>query len=600
MSFNIDKLLRAAKADIKAGRALAARVSILTALEKFPGNARLVDQLAEAQAAATRLPPRPFGAPHMEHFQRTRAVGLEPAIEEMAAAVQLNPNSPWAQGVLGGALLEAGLFPAAVKHLRLALKLDPKYIEAGFNLANALHSADKIPAAIDAIDDVLKQTPDSTRALLIRARLLALAERDAEAIDAFTRYLETTPADQMAIIGKSASLFKINKLDEAESPLRALLRADANNAQARGILGNILLAKGLVAEAIVEFETALKVAPRSTKSFYNLSRAKDFTPDDPLVAAMLALADDLTLPVDDQASLHFGLAKAFEDFGDFDTAFAHLAKGNDLRAAQANYDIEADRILFADLLQRFAPVAPAIHPAPAQRRPVFVLGMMRSGTTLMEQILSSHPQVHGAGELEILPKLVSAELGQAPKGPLDAPTLTRIRDGYLAALNDEPGTQPVVVDKLPANFRLIGLIQKAFPEARILHMRRDPVAVCWSVYKTYFTHTTIGYAHNLQHTMQYYDLYEKMMADWRAAYPDGFMDVDYEGLTRTPEPVIRAVLDYCGLPFDAACLSPQDNKRSVQTASLRQVRSGIYQGSSKKWRAFDQYLAPLKAHFGQE
>ena len=218
MSFNIDKLLRAAKADIKAGRALAARVSILTALEKFPGNARLVDQLAEAQAAATRLPPRPFGAPHMEHFQRTRAMGLEPAIEEMAAAVQLNPNSPWAQGVLGGALLEAGLFPAAVKHLRLALKLDPKYIEAGFNLANALHSADKIPAAIDAIDDVLKQTPDSTRALLIRARLLALAERDAEAIDAFTRYLETTPADQMAIIGKSASLFKINKLDDAESP----------------------------------------------------------------------------------------------------------------------------------------------------------------------------------------------------------------------------------------------------------------------------------------------------------------------------------------------------------------------------------------------
>jgi hypothetical protein len=218
----------------------------------------------------------------------------------------------------------------------------------------------------------------------------------------------------------------------------------------------------------------------------------------------------------------------------------------------------------------------------------------------MEQILSSHPQVHGAGELEILPKLVSAELGQAPKGPLDAPTLNRIRDGYLAALNDEPGTQPVVVDKLPANFRLIGLIQKAFPEARILHMRRDPVAVCWSVYKTYFTHTTIGYAHNLQHTMQYYDLYDQMMADWRMAYPQGFMDVDYEGLTRTPEPVIRAVLDYCGLPFDAACLSPQDNKRSVQTASLRQVRSGIYQGSSKKWRAFDPYLAPLKAHFGQE
>ena len=600
MSFNIDKLLRAAKADIKAGRAAAARVSILTALEKFPANTRLMDQLAEAHSAATRLPPRPFGAPQMDHFQRTRSVGLEAAIEEIAASVQLNPNSPWAQGVLGGALLEAGLYPAAVKHLRLALKLDPKYVEASFNLATALHDADKIPQAIDALDDLLKHSPDLPKALLIKGRLLALAERDSEAIDSFTRYLDFAPADVSAIMGKSASLFKLNKLDQAEAPLRGILSSAPNNGQARGILGNILLAKGLVAEAIAEFEMALKVAPRSTKSFYNLSRAKDFTPDDPLVATMVALANDPTLAVDEQAPLHFGLAKAYEDFGDFDTAFAHLKKGNDLRAAQANYSIETDRVLFAELLQRFAPAGPAIHPAPAKRRPLFVLGMMRSGTTLMEQILSSHPQVHGAGELEVLPRLIATELTNTPAGPLDEAALARIREGYLAALNDEPGTQPVVVDKLPANFRFIGLIQKAFPEARILHMRRDPVAVCWSVYKTYFTHSTIGYAHNLQDTMAYYDLYEKMMADWREAYPQGFMDVDYEALTRTPEPVIRAALDYCGLPFDPACLSPQDNRRAVQTASLRQVRSGIYQGSSKKWRAFDQYLAPLKAHFGQD
>lgn len=600
MSVTIDKLLRTAKADIKAGRAPAARVSILTALEKFPANARLIEQLAEAQAAATKVPARPFGPAQMDHFQRTRSgAGLDAAIEEMAAAVHLNPNSPWAQGVLGGALLEAGLYPAAVKHLRLALKLDSKYIEAGFNLVTALHAADKIPLAIEAIDDVLKQSPDLPRAVLMKARLLALAERDTEAIDCFTRYLDLVPNDVSAIMGKSSCLFKLNKLDLAEMPLREILRNTPNNGQAQGILGNILLAKGLVADAIAAFETALQVAPRSTKSFYNLSRAKDFTPDDPLVLSMAALATDPTLALEEQAPLHFGLAKAYEDFGDYDTSFAHLKKGNDLRAAQANYSLETDRVLFADLLQRFAPSAPALHPAPPARRPVFVLGMMRSGTTLMEQILSSHPQVHGAGELEILPRLIGTELTNAPPGPLNTAALTRIRDTYLAALKDEPGRQPVVVDKLPANFRFIGLIQKAFPEARILHMRRDPVAVCWSVYKTYFTHSTIGYAHNLQDTMAYYDLYEKMMADWRLAYPNGFMDVDYEALTRTPEPVIRAALDYCGLPFDSACLSPQDNRRAVQTASLRQVRSGIYQGSSKKWRAFDQYLAPLKEHFGQ-
>ena len=268
MSFNIDKLLRHAKAEIKAGRAAAARVSILTALETYPANTRLMDQLGEAQAAATGLPPRPFGAAHMTHFQTTRStLGLEPAIEEIAAAALLNPASPWAQGALGGALLEAGLLPAAIKHLRLALKLDPKYLEAGFNLANAFHSANKIPQAIEAIDDILEQSPDLPSALSIKARLLALTDRDSEAIETFTRYLALVPSDLTAIMGKSASLFKINKLDQAELPLRDLLRDKPKNGQARGILGNILLAKGLVPEAIAEFEMAFKVAPRSTKSF---------------------------------------------------------------------------------------------------------------------------------------------------------------------------------------------------------------------------------------------------------------------------------------------------------------------------------------------
>ena len=155
----------------------------------------------------------------------------------------------------------------------------------------------------------------------------------------------------------------------------------------------------------------------------------------------------------------------------------------------------------------------------------------------------------------------------------------------------------MVVDKLPANFRMIGLIRKAMPEAKILHMRRDPVAVCWSIYKTFFTNLSIGYAHSLPDTIACYDLYETMMAEWRADFPGGFLDVDYEALTRDPEPNIRAALGFCDLPFDPACLAPQDNQRTVRTASVRQVRSGIYQGSSGKWRAFAPHLASLVKHF---
>jgi tetratricopeptide (TPR) repeat protein len=599
MSLTINTLLRGAKADLKAGRPAAARVSLLQALERFPDNTRLLAQLAEVQAAATGLPHRPFAAPQMAHFRQVRATaGLAAAIEELAAAVRLNPNSPWAQGVLGGALYEAKLYPAAVRHLRLALALDPAFLEAGMNLANALYAAGEVQQALAAVEAVLQQSSGLPPALLLRARLLAQLRQDEAAVESFARYRALVPPDHAATLGQAACLVQLDRLEEAEALLRAVLEDAPNAASVQGRLGSILLSQGRMPEAIATFETALRISPRSAVSFFNLGRARDFTPDDPLIPAMAALSGDDTLDFDDQVALQFGLAKAYEDIGDVDRSFAHLKSGNDLRAARIRYHIDQDRALLAEMTARFSALSgPALRPAaPAQPRPVFIVGMMRSGTTLLEQMLSSHPQVHGAGELEALPRLAAAEMAPGP-GPLDVAALGRIREGYLDVLRGVGGGRPVVADKLPANCRMIGLIRKALPEARILHMRRNPVAVCWSIYKTMFSNITIGYAHSLEDTIAYYDLYEAMMAEWRRDFPDGFLDVEYEGLTRDPEPAIRAVLDYCGLSFDPACLAPQDNRRSVRTASVRQVRSGIYQGSNAKWRDFEAHLQPLVRHF---
>lgn len=595
MGTQIDKALRNAKAEVKAGQAAAARRTLLQALDAFSDNARLLAALAEVQTACTGLPARPFGRPQIARFLQTHATADRAmVIDELAAAVRLNPQSPPAQGFLGATLLQARLYPAAIRHLRLALTLDPGFFEAGVNLANALLAAGDPLQALATIDGVLAQRPDAPPALLLKARLLAQTHREAEAIVVFDRYRALMPADLAAAIDHAAALNAASRLDEAEGILRMVLEK-APSAQAHGGLGNVLLNKGAVAQSAAQFEAALRLAPRSAISFFNLGRARDFTADDPLIPAMADLAEQGGLAPEDMAALHFGLAKAYEDIGDVDRSFAHLQRGNALRATLINYHIDQDRQLLASFAARFsAQACPALRPTqPPAKRPIFVLGMMRSGTTLLEQILSSHPQVHGAGELETLPRLL-AEAGPAPLSP---EVLVRIRDGYLATLLAQETEKPVIVDKLPANFRLIGLIRKALPEAHILHMQRNPIAVCWSIYKTYFTNVGIGYAHSLQDTITYYDLYEDLMAKWRADYPGEFLDVDYEALTRDPEPAIRRVLAFCGLPFDPACLAPQGNRRAVRTASVRQVRDGIYQGSSGKWKAFEAHLAPLIDHF---
>ena len=447
MSATIDRLLRGAKADLKAGRPAAARVSLLQALETFPDNTRLLAQLAEVQAAATGLPPRPFAAPQMTHFRQMRATaGLPAAIEEIAAAVRLNPNNPWAQGVLGGALYEAKLYPAAIRHLRLALALDPKFLEAGVNLANALYAAGEVQQALAAIEAVLQQSDSLPPALLLRARMLAQLRQEEEAAEGFARYRALVPADPAATLGQAACLVQLNRLEEAEALLRAVLQEVPNAASVHGRLGNVLLSQGRVPEAIAAFETALRISPRSAVSFFNLGRARDFTADDPLIPAMAALAGDDTLDFDDQVALRFGLAKAYEDIGDVDRSFAHLKSGNDLRAGRFTYHIDQDRALLADMKARVSAMAgPALCPSTsADPRPVFVLGMMRSGTTLLEQMLSSHPQVQGAGELEALPRLSAAEMTRHP-GPLDRAALQRIRDGYLGVLAAEADGRAVVV-----------------------------------------------------------------------------------------------------------------------------------------------------------
>ena len=600
MSTAVDGALKAAKAALKAGDPIAASRAILPELRRFPGNARLLVGLAEVQAARTGLPARPFGPAHLQRLLRLRAqAGPGPTAEEAQVALLLDPFSPLANGFLGSLLLELGQPEAAIAPLRIALKRDPKSPEAGTNLAIALRLAGQSAEAVAVARATLGHHPALPPAKAALALALVEDGLPLQAVDLLTAMIAQAPnaADLRFELGRA--LFAAQRFDEARAAFEAAVALDPRHDRALNELGSTLLTAGDFDRARSIFEAAIAAHPESAAGYYNLARTIETGPDDPLIGKMADLEARSQRPAD-RILLNLSLAKAYEDAGLPDQSFAALKRANDLRRAAYPYDPAQEPAFFAALKSRHwspkAQLGAQLAAGTPARRPIFILGMMRSGTTLMEQIISAHPQVYGAGELDYLGKAVMAEMSKG-NAPLDAAAMARIREAYLTRLANLPGDTPYVTDKMPANFALVGVILRAMPEARILHMRRDPIAVCWSIYKKNFTGNRLRFTNDLTDIAAYYDLYADYMAFAETQAPGAICHVDYAELTKTPEPVIRRVLDHCGLPFDPTCLAPEKNTRQIQTASYRQARSGIYQGSTSKWRGFEPYLKPLTDHF---
>lgn len=599
MSLTIEQTLREAKAALKAGNPVAASRGLVEALNRFPNNARLTAALGDAQKARTGLPARPFAPPHLQRVMQIRqSQGAIAAIEEMRMALLLDPASAVAHGLLGSFLLDIDRPQHAIVALRAALKRNPADTTAGVNLSIALRQIERPAQAAEAARAVLTRQPDFPPALVALAKALLEDGRPQAAVEVLVRVTALLPNDAQAHYELGLAYSAAQRFDLARTATEAALRANPRFTPALNELGNMLLSAGDFESARAQFETAISINPTIGASYYNLTRAIDVAPNDPLIGKLHDLAAKAST-VADKVYLYFALAKAHEDAGQVDESFKALAAANATRRAEFPFDREQEKSILSAMKERlWSPdaVLPLDGLPPPRRRPIFILGMMRSGTTLTEQIVSSHSQVYGAGELDYLGKVARDEL-LATDGPLDRAAMMRIRHAYLERIDALPGDQPVLVDKMPNNFALVGAIRAALPEARILHMRRDPIAVCWSIYQKHFAGSRLRFANDLEDIAWFYDQYSDLMEYAAAQAPGCFMDVDYAQLTRDPEPMIRKILAYCDLPFEEACLSPQDNTRAIRTASYKQVRSGIYQGSTSKWRGFEPYLKPLVEHF---
>ncbi len=359
------------------------------------------------------------------------------------------------------------------------------------------------------------------------------------------------------------------------------------------------MAVGDIAAADEHFSRAIAVDPGQADAWYNLSTLRRQTSSHNHIDALrtrLAGPDGTTARA---VPLNFALAKELEDLGDYRDAFQHLKAGADRRRAVLSYRVETDVDAMAAIASAFPRQMPTTPAANADFHPIFVLGLPRTGTTLVERILSAHPEVESLGELtEFAMALTRAIPEPAAKldmirraGALDAEALGR---AYLAAVDGYRTGPRCFIDKLPSNFLYIGLIRRGLPDARIVHLRRHPLDSLYAIYKTLFR-MGYPYSYSLDDLARYYSAYYRLMAHWRDAFPDGVIDVDYESLVGDPEGVTATLLESCGLSWHAGCLEFHRLKTPVATASASQVREPVYRRSVGLWRHYADELEPLIA-----
>jgi Flp pilus assembly protein TadD len=481
------------------------------------------------------------------------------------------PDQPDALNLMGTIAVEARRFDVSIDYLERAVKLKPK--DAGFrnNLANSLIHAMQPGAALNHLRRALKADPRFLEARCNMGRAQRALGKAHDAITAFDMVLTQNPEHVTARIGRAEALIDLGDMDQAAAELRAVL-ADH---------------------------------PRNTLAFTALCAAHEFTAADSEFDAITHLLETPDLGSLERERLHHAAGKMFNDVGQFDTAFAHYHAAKEIAGAQ--FSIDRYRAFVDKTIETFTPAFFATRAGfgDDSDRPVFIVGMPRSGTTLTEQIAASHPHVHGSGEITDLQR-VATTLTPAPAHTdtyfsdlcaLDQRGSRKAAELYLAALKRQSPNARRVTDKTPHNFQLLGLIALLFPRARIVHCRRDPIDTCLSCFMQHFQEAH-GYNTNLAKLGLYYREYRRLMDHWRAVLPMDILDMDYEALIADQEPTSRDLIYYLGLEWDNACLSFYETERSVQTPSRWQVRQPIYSSSVKRWKRYEDHLQPLLLSLG--
>lgn len=515
--------------------------------------------------------------------------------------LRLHPNNPEALFNLGTAYLGAGSHEKAVDALTRAIRLRPGIPIMHFHLGNALMALGRNREAAANFLRASELAPEVAKNWigLAQARLAEVDHEGAKTAAARAMKLEPNAPIPLALYAQV--LFDDDRNDEAIELLDKALEADPTCADAHANLGYILQVTGQLERCRTHLARALELDPKLAPPYFCLSEMHRFeSEDDPLLQGMETLSREPSVPLLGQCMLRYGLGKAYQDLERYETAMGHFDEGNRLNAALHQRGTKWDRAAFKESVDRTIQEYDArflesnrAHGSPSEL-PVLIVGMIRSGTTLTEQILSSHRDVAGAGELHFWFDNINESLDRET-GQLRTEGMRDLADRYVALLHSKGGRAARVTDKMPGNYAMMGPIHAHLPNARFIHVRRNPIDTCLSIWTTYIRNP-IEYAYDRDNIVFAYQQYLRAMEHWRSVMPpDRLLEITYEDLVSDPAPVVRRMLEFCGLDWDDACLRPEENVRSVNTPSLWRVRQRIDRTAVEKWRRYEPWLGEFAA-----
>ncbi|MDV7338010.1 sulfotransferase [Terasakiella sp. A23] len=530
MAVGIKVQIKKAERLAKGGKFAEAIQSYQDILARFPKNESVKAKLSDVQTIFYENSP--------QHAQRVQALlnsankkSAETVLSEVNALINALPFLSLLHNVSGVFLARTGQFEKAIAAYQKALSLDPLFKDCEDNLANAYSN--------------------------FSTRLVSEG-----------KFEEALGALEKAVAGKDSFFEAYN-----------------NMANVHYILGDKEKAESAIRKS-------LSINPAFVEGLKNYSRICRISADDPLFATMKELQENTDLSDLQASQLQFALAKAYEDQGEVDPAMQHFSEGNAIRKKRVEYHLSKDE----DLFQKIASLTdgkavPSIKRENQDNRPIFVVGMPRSGTTLVEQVLASHSDIYGAGELIFLNQNLT------PCTTEGGEKIPEVFKGYLDYIAAFPTEKAFIVDKMPLNFRWTGLIMSHLEDALVIDVRRDPIATCWSNFKHDFTSSGNDFSHSLEDVAQYYKMYVDLMDQFAQAFPGRIHRLDYENLTENTSAEIDALFAYLGIEVEPQCYESHKTKRSAHTASSGQVTQPIYKGSSQAWKKYAKHLASLIAAF---